>query len=170
MALPERDTILILCTANVCRSPMAEALIRSALGAEGEPLSELRVISAGIASIDGDQVSENSVVTMKKVGLDISGHRSRRLTNELLERSLAIFVMTESHRSVVLAHTSGDARVTKHVYLMRELMPAGSSTEIPDPYGQDYASYEACRDSMVEAIPGIVQKVREILEEEKAQK
>ena len=52
-------SILIVCTANICRSPMGEGLLRHALAAEPEPLRSLKVLSAGVAARDGEPVSEN---------------------------------------------------------------------------------------------------------------
>ena len=60
--------IVAVCTANICRSPMAAALLQHALAARPEPLRSLRVVSAGVAARSGDLVSENSVLALRKVG------------------------------------------------------------------------------------------------------
>src|SRR6476469_5492177 len=73
-------TIVTVCTANICRSPMAAALLQHALAAQPEPMRSLKVVSAGVAARPGEQVSENSVLALKKVGIDISEHRSQSLT------------------------------------------------------------------------------------------
>jgi protein-tyrosine-phosphatase len=64
--------ILVVCTANICRSPMAAGLLQHALAAQPEPLRSLRVVSTGIAARTGDRVSENSVLALKKAGIDIA--------------------------------------------------------------------------------------------------
>src|ERR1043166_6541974 len=69
-------TIVTVCTANICRSPMAAALLQHAFAAQPEPWRSLQLISAGVAARPGEAVSENSVLALKKVGLDISNHRS----------------------------------------------------------------------------------------------
>ena len=60
---------------------MAERLLKHALAAENGPLSEFEVISAGVSAFPGDQASRNAVKAMKKVGLDLSDHRSRPLSD-----------------------------------------------------------------------------------------
>jgi len=82
--MPAPGYILAVCTANVCRSPMAAALLKHALAAQPEPLRSLEIISAGVGGRDGDVVSANSVTALKKVGLDISSHRSRAINEELV--------------------------------------------------------------------------------------
>ena len=72
--------ILIVCTGNICRSPMGQGLLAHALSAQPEPLRSLKVISAGVAAHTGEAVSENSVTALKKVGIDISNHCSQGLT------------------------------------------------------------------------------------------
>ncbi|MFA6962510.1 MAG: low molecular weight protein arginine phosphatase [Opitutaceae bacterium] len=152
--MAKTGTIVTVCTANICRSPMAEALLKHALSAQPEPLKSWRVISAGVAARPGDRVSENSVTALKKVGLNIKGHTSQELTPELLAESDVVFCMTESHRAMIQLSFEP---IPRNVYLFREFMPRSSDKEIGDPYGGSLSDYEACRDEMVEAIPSLVE-------------
>ncbi len=138
---------------------MAAALLAHALRAQPEPLKSIEVISAGVAARNGDRVSANSVQAMKKVGLDISAHKSQALTAELVEGALAIFVMTESHRAMM--NLSLDP-APRNVFLFREFMPLSAEKEIADPYGGPLPLYEASRDEMVEAIPSILEHLRSL--------
>jgi protein-tyrosine-phosphatase len=156
--MPLPGQILIVCTANICRSPMAEGLLAHALSGQPAPLKHLTVVSAGLAARPGELVSGNSVLALKKAGIDISGHRAQPLTQELLDRALVVFCMTESHRTLIQLQA---APVPKHLYLFRQFLP--DHQEIPDPYGGSLPLYEACRDEMVEAIPGIVDFLRALV-------
>lgn len=157
--MSEFGPIVTVCTANICRSPMAAALLQHALRAQPEPLRSLEVLSAGVAARQGEKVSANSVHALKKVGLDISDHTSRPLTPELVSKALAIFVMTESHRAMINLSFEPPPR---NVHLFREFMPGGAEREIPDPFGGPLKHYEACRDEMVEAIPGLIDHLRSL--------
>ena len=135
---------------------MAAALLRHALLAQPEPLKSLGIVSAGVAARDGEPPTDQAVASLKKVGIDISAHRSRPLTQDLVDGALAVFCMTESHRAMISLTAEpppGD------LLLFREFMPDGKK-EIADPYGSPLPVYESCRDEMVEAIPSIVEFLR----------
>ena len=152
--------IVVVCTANICRSPMAAALLQHALLAEAEPLKSCKVISAGVAARWGDPVSANSVAAMKKVGLDIAPHRSQPVTQELLDRALVVLCMTETHRAMI--HVQAEPQ-PRHVHLFREFMTGEVDREIGDPFGGPLQLYEAGRDEMVEAIPSLLKHLRSLV-------
>ena len=153
------DTLLVVCTANICRSPMAAALLQHALKAQPEPLRSLKVVSAGVAARSNDPASENSVIALRKVGIDLSNHSSRPLTQQLLNNAVAVICMTESHRAMIQVQAEP---APQHVYLIREFLP-GADKEIADPYGGPLKVYEQCRDEMVEAIPSIIAFLKTLL-------
>ncbi|MBE7540294.1 MAG: low molecular weight protein arginine phosphatase [Opitutaceae bacterium] len=149
--------VILVCTANICRSPMAAGLLSHALAAQPEPLRSIKVISAGVSCRQGEPVSPHSVTAMKKVGIDVSGHESQPLTQELVSNALAIFGMTETHRNVVLLQFFPNPDT---VFLFRDFLPEGAHREIADPFGGPLSEYETSRDEMVEAIPSVVEFLR----------
>lgn len=153
----ERSYITFVCTANICRSPVAEALLQHALHAQGEAFSNIPVISSGIFAFNGDRASLNSIRVMEKLGIDISNHRSQSLTQEIVERSFAIFGMTINHCIAVETQYRNPPR---HVYLMRHFMENTVKKEIPDPFGMTLETYELCHRAMEEAIPSIVEFIK----------
>ena len=158
--MPGPGHILIICTANICRSPMAAALLRHFLAGQDEPLRSLKVVSAGIAARDNSPPSDYAVAAMKKVSIDLTGETSRTLTQELLDGALAVFCMTESHRAMIQLQFE---RVPKHLYLFRQFLPPPVDPEVDDPYGGPLSVYEACRDNLVEAVPSVVRFLKTIV-------
>jgi protein-tyrosine-phosphatase len=136
---------------------MGCGLMAHALAGQPEPLKSLQVISAGVAARPGDLASENSVLALKRVGIDISGHRAAALTQQMLDTALVVFCMTDSHRSIIELQA---APVPKRLYLFRDFLPGNVRREIADPYGGSLKQYEAARDEMVEAIPSVLDFLR----------
>ncbi len=132
---------------------MGAALLRHALAGQPEPLRSLKVVSAGVASRTGEPASPNAVTALKKVGIDLRGHLSRPVTQELLDDAVLVLCMTESHRDMIEMTAEP---VPAHVHLFKEFTGAGRDLEIPDPYGLHLSAYEASRDEMVAAIPSII--------------
>ncbi len=162
--MPAPGHILVVCTGNICRSPMAEGLLRHALSAQPEPLKSLKVISAGVAARHGEPSSENSVVALRKAGIDISGLCAQPLTQELLDNALVVFAMTESHRAIIRGRAKPPPA---RLHLFREFLPPPADKEIGDPYGGPLKVYEAARDEMVEAIPSIITFLKTLIDSKK---
>ena len=132
---------------------MGAALLQHALSAQAEPLRSVKVASAGVASRTGKPASPHAVTALKKVGIDLNGHVSRPLTQDLLDQSFLVLCMTESHRDMI--DLMADP-VPPRLHLFREFTGTKDNMEIPDPYGLHLPAYEASRDEMVAAIPSIV--------------
>src|SRR5512139_239226 len=129
--------VLFVCSGNTCRSPLAEALFRRMLEEAGRP--DIQVGSAGSAAIDGAPASEGAYLVALEQGLDLSGHRARLLTRELVEGADLILAMSRGHLARLdrlgaadRAHLLGDyAGVT------------GAGAEVRDPFGSDVETYRA---------------------------
>ena len=147
--------VVFICTANVCRSPMAEKLFEKAI-AESSIKKRIQVFSAGISAMEGDQASENSIEVCGEIGLDLTDHRSSALTRTIIENASVIFCMTESHRA--LLHMYFELPEGSPIFLMREFMEI-ETKELADPYGQSIETYRTCRDDMRAALPTLIKWV-----------
>jgi protein-tyrosine-phosphatase len=92
-------SVLFVCTGNTCRSPFAEAVARHEGHADVE--------SAGLSAYAGDRPPEDAIVVARELGYDLSSHRARPLTEELLERADVVVGMTAAH----VAAVGGGARL-----------------------------------------------------------
>ena len=130
---------------------MAEGLFRHAVKGRGD----YRVFSAGVGAIDGQPASGHAVRGLKELGIDISQHRSRMLTSELIEQADYIFGMTHSHvDSVNLLYP----HAAEKTFLLREFDDTLDIFEkdISDPIGGSYDVYINCRDQIEQGIASML--------------
>jgi protein-tyrosine phosphatase len=92
-------SILIVCTGNICRSPMAEGLLRHHLLARG--VGDVRVASAGVSGWDGSPASAEGVEALSERGVDISSHLARRLGRRMIDSADLVVAMAAEHREGV---------------------------------------------------------------------
>ena len=149
-------TFLFICTGNICRSPMAEALFR--LATQGR--TDYRAVSAGLGAIDGQAPSAHSVRAMKEIGVDISRQRSRMLTADMVKQADYILGMTHSHVDTV---TLLYPQAAEKTFLLREFDDTLDLYEkdISDPIGGSYEVYLNCRDQIEQGIASLLRFIEQ---------
>ena len=90
-------TILTVCSGNVCRSPLAELLLRNGLAS----LPDVRVSSAGTIALVGEGMPDDGQAVARALGVDPAGHRARLLVAEQVRGSGLVLAMAREHRSAV---------------------------------------------------------------------
>ena len=93
--------ILVVCVGNICRSPMAEALLRRELRGQ----DEFTVESAGLGALVGHPASEYSVELMDEIGEDITGHRARQIHPDMVRDADLVLVMEAGHKRAITMRT-----------------------------------------------------------------
>ncbi|OGO03158.1 MAG: hypothetical protein A2Y59_02675 [Chloroflexi bacterium RBG_13_52_14] len=144
--LPYRS-ILFVCDANTCRSPMAEAMLKKMLAGFEEKAKEVKVCSAGI----GSQARDNSAITfdvrflLKADGIDVEDLRSKDLKRhkELLEEADLVLTMSQEQKRRVHLLPEADG---KGIFTLKEFV--GEAGDIADPFGRGDAAYIQCRDEI----------------------
>jgi protein-tyrosine phosphatase len=158
----------VLCTANVCRSPMAQAMLARELAARGQPV---RVTSAGVAAGRPAPVPGEIAAVLAGYGLDVTGHRSAAVTAGDLGRASLILTMAREHlrHAVVLEPAAWPRAFTLRELARRagragarapgeplahwlarahagrtrmELLGDGEPDDVPDPFGGRLSDYQ----------------------------
>lgn len=147
--------IVLVCTGNTCRSPLAEALLRQALEERG--VTGIEVRSAGTGAWEGAPASEGAYLVGLENGLDLSSHRARLVTSELVAASDLILTMARHHRARIL-ELGGDDRV----HLLGEYAgQSGADAEVADPFGADLEVYRQTRDELTALIANVAARLAE---------
>lgn len=111
--------ILTVCTGNVCRSPLAEYLLKERLQGVGGDDVTINVASAGTHALVGKLIDEETrVIAASHGGANVSKHRARQLTSAMLEDADLILAMTRDHRREIVEL---NPRVVRRVFTAREL-------------------------------------------------
>lgn len=147
--------VLVVCSGNTCRSPLGAALLADRLSRDPR-LREIRVTSAGTSAWDGSPASEGSYLVALERGLDLSTHRARLLTPELVQRADLILTMSEAHAHRI-ADMGGAMKV--HTWTGYADVP-GVVPEIPDPFGGDVRHYRETAELLASVLDGIVERLR----------
>lgn len=133
--------ILLVCTGNTCRSPMAAVLLAGMVEKAGLA-DKISVESAGLAAW-GQPASVQAQTVMRQAGLSVDKHRSQQLKIEQLAAADLVLTMTTAHKRAVLGMAKG---MTGKIYTLAEF--AGESGDVQDPFGGSVAEYRACTGQM----------------------
>jgi len=148
--------VLFVCTGNTCRSSMAEGLFRKMVKERGKE-KEIEVDSCGIAAIAGMPATPQAVKVMKDIGVDISSHRAKNLSEELLKADL-ILTMTKSHKDYIVdkfPYAKG------RVFVLAEFAEdeGDEGVDIADPYGGDEETYRRVAQALEEKLEKVLEKL-----------
>ena len=131
--------VAFVCSGNICRSPMAEALARAHFARDG-----LTFASAGTHAASGSDATGLAAQVMSELGIDLGSHRSSTLADVMALRPDAVFVMTAEHESFL--------RSTYPGFSDRVTLLDASGSAIADPYGRDIGAYRYARDVIEAAL------------------
>jgi protein-tyrosine-phosphatase len=133
--------LLFVCSGNTCRSALAEALARKI--AARRRIEDLNVSSAGTNAWDNTPATDEALLVGMERGLDLAGHRARRLTSAMVSEADLIFVMTPGHLEPV---KQMGGRGKAHV--IDEYASGAADQGISDPYGGDLEEYRRTADTL----------------------
>jgi protein-tyrosine-phosphatase len=143
---PTVKTILFVCTANICRSPMAAGLMRKRIADLGLA-DQVSVQSAGVWAREGLEASENAAAVLAARDISLAEHRSRPVDISLLQQADLVLVMKEAHRRSLFYLAP---QHLGKVYLLTEM--SGRHEDVDDPYGGEVGEYVATVKQLEELI------------------
>jgi protein-tyrosine phosphatase len=148
--------ILFICTANVCRSPMAEAIF-NALADDAE--LPFRAYSAGVAALEGEPMASKAREALEEIGIRAEDHRARQLGEEMLEEADLVLAMAPQHVAELRQLFEG---FSHKVHTLPEYSSGVSGEEgITDPYGSSMVAYRASARQISEYTSLVVEDLKQ---------
>lgn len=144
--------LLFVCSGNTCRSPLAEALARKIADRRG--IEDLNVSSAGTNAWDNIPATDEALLIGMERDLDLTGHRSRKLTPAIVSEADLIFVMTPGHIEQV-KQLGGRGKV----HVIDEYASGASNKGISDPYGGDLEAYRRAADALEQELERLFDRI-----------
>ena len=146
--------ILMVCLGNICRSPLAEGVLRSMLDKE-----HFMIDSAGTTSYHtGEKPDERSIIIARENGVDISKLKARTFTEEDFEKFDYIFVMDKSNYKNVIKLAKKEEDKVKVSFLLDELGEP-LQKELPDPYYGNMLDFQKVYNDILQACEVITEKL-----------
>jgi protein-tyrosine-phosphatase len=147
--------LLFVCSGNTCRSPLAEALARNAAKALG--ITDVEISSAGTSAWDGAPPSDGALLIGLERGMDLSGHRARELTAEIVASADLILAMGPHHLEAIEALGGTGKAHLLTAYAAR----ATTGDGVNDPYGGDLEVYRATATELDREVRRVLERFAE---------
>jgi len=144
--------ILVVCTGNICRSPMAEGLLWHMLPKGWA--SKMHIHSAGTHGLDDQPAAPFAIEAAAEMGVDISGHRARSLDREMVSQADLILVMEPFHREIVARAVPLEE--SDRIRLLADFETPRQSETIDDPYNHSLKVYRACLSRIRDCLEGVL--------------
>ena len=146
--------ILMVCLGNICRSPLAEGILKS----KAKNLN-IQVDSAGTISFHAGKLPDNrSIAIAKKYNIDITNQRSRKFIPEDFERFDKIYVMDSSNYTDVVQQAKNQTQIGKVEMILNLVFP-GENVDVPDPYYGGKNGFEQVYKMLDEACDKIIENL-----------
>ncbi|WP_201582607.1 low molecular weight protein-tyrosine-phosphatase [Psychrobacter jeotgali] len=139
------DNILVVCVGNICRSPIAEALL-------SEQYPQKNIDSAGVSALVGHSADSKAIEAMKNDGIDISNHIAKQIDESLVVKSDLILTMSDHQTKWIESqwpHSRGKTFKIGHWI----------DKDIADPYKLDKQAFETAKQDIIDSLDQWTDKI-----------
>lgn len=146
--------ILFVCTANICRSPMAAGIFDALAG---DMRLDLRSESAGVAALVGEPAAPHAVRAVDEMGIDIRGHRARQVDRAMVQAADLVLAMTSQHAQTLQRNFP---EFRKKIQTLPECSTGDTVAGIADPYGYGFSVYRTTARELLRHVELLLERER----------
>ncbi len=151
--------LLMVCSGNTCRSPMAEGIMRDVWESGGAAFP-LEILSRGTATVWGLPATPEAVAAAGRLGVDLRSHRSGPISQSDLEWADLVVTMTQSHKRSLLSRFPGFGR---KIYTLSEASSGAIPGDVEDPFGQSQEVYHKTAESLKEGLMALANRMAHMI-------
>jgi len=152
-----RKNVLFICTGNLCRSVIAEGILKKKLA--DRRIEDVFVHSAGVYALSGEPAAELAIKVAAQRDVDISGHVARQVTETMIEDADLVVAMESLHLDTCYAIFKDEQR--KYRLLSQFDLKERSEEDVRDPYGRSFDVFMVIYEEIERCINGLLDYVTE---------
>ena len=149
--------IMFICTGNICRSAMAEAMLKKML--QESKKENIEVYSSGLSADNGDIPTQNAIDVMKEYGIDLKNHRAVNTNYSNIKEMDLILCATLSHKLFVIRLYP---ELKDKIFTLKEYVEQKDDIygiDIKDPWGYNIETYRECAKEIEIALKKLIEKI-----------
>ncbi len=149
--------IMFICTGNICRSAMAEAMLKKML--KESKKENVEVYSCGLSAYNGDVPTQNAIDTMYEYGIDLKNHRATNIGSSNIENMDLILCATLSHKMFAIRLYP---ELKEKIFTLREYVGIKDEVcgvDINDPWGYNLETYKQCAKEIEKCLNKLIEKI-----------
>lgn len=154
-------SVLFICTANICRSPLALGIMRNLVNDE---VHLWDIDSAGTWTVNGEPAATNTLAVLAERGVDLTDHRSQGVMETMLDQYNLILTMERGHKEALRVEF---ARNASKIFLLSEMV--GRSYDIKDPIGRPIEEFQLTASEMESILTRGLPRIRELAADPQAE-